>query len=161
MKGGKRVNGSEEIGRFLQSVGFLIFMGAAAWQDIRRRSISLNTFFWAAVFGLLLRLGLSGRTGGGEALIKLAVSLGTAALPGAVLLGTHVLFGKSVGQGDGLFFLVSGVFLGAWKNFLLLWGSLLLCFPVSVCLLLMGRGREYRLPFLPFAVPVGIGVIFL
>lgn len=154
---------------------FLVFMGSAAWQDIRKRSISLTTFLWGGILGLALRLWqAAGPEGGGISLSGTAFSVQSAAslawdaaslagslLPGILLLGISALTKEGVGRGDGWFFLVAGIYMGLGKTLLLLWGSLLLCFPVSLFLLYAGRGRKKRLPFLPFVLPVGLGVVLL
>ena len=90
-----------------------------------------------------------------------AASLAASLLPGILLLGISALTKEGVGRGDGWFFLVAGIYMGLGKTLLLLWGSLLLCFPVSLFLLYAGRGRKKRLPFLPFVLPVGLGVVLL
>lgn len=160
---------------------FLVFMGSAAWQDIRKRSISLTTFLWGGILGLALRLWqAAGPEGGGislsgaafpvqsaaslasaASLVSDAASLAASLLPGILLLGISALTKEGVGRGDGWFFLVAGIYMGLGKTLLLLWGSLLLCFPISLFLLYAGRGRKKRLPFLPFVFPVGLGVVLL
>ena len=55
------------------------------------------------------------------------------------------------------------IFLGFWKNMLLLSGGLFLCFPAAVYLMIKGRKARNTesIPFLPFVFPVGLGVLFL
>ena len=73
---------------------------------------------------------------------------------------------EAVGKGDGWFFLISGIYLGAVKNLVLLAGGLGICFLLSMVLVFKGiiqgtdRGR-LRIPLLPFLLPAGIGVMFL
>ena len=80
---------------------------------------------------------------------------------GVVLLLLHVLTGGRIGEGDGWFFVVTGLYLDWERNFLLLLGGLGLCFlfslPLAVqAILQKGKGRKRELPFLPFSLPVGI-----
>ena len=145
----------------LMDGAFFLFMGIAAWQDARKRSISLKTFLWAAMLGIGLRLGPAKDLGGtGEPWQNFVRLAGDMSL-GSLLLGLSVLTKEGIGRGDGWFFLVSGIYLGFWKNLLLLWGSLMLCFPVSLFLFLRGRGKGYRIPFLPFVFLAGLGVLLL
>ena len=83
--------------------------------------------------------------------------------PGLLLLGISVVTEEAMGKGDGWFFLVSGLFLGFWKNVFLLTGGLFLCFPVAVWLMIgrWGKNTGIKLPLLPFMFPVGLGVLFL
>ena len=155
------MNGREVQWMSLQNFIFLVFLGVCTWQDIRKRSISLFTFLAAAAVGMGLRFcQLAGAGDGQEACWEMLLLAG-GMLPGGILLGLSALTGEGIGKGDGWFFLVSGIYLGLWKNLILLWGSLMLCFPVSLFLLLRGKGKTYRIPFLPFTVPIGLGVIFL
>ncbi|MEE0673010.1 MAG: hypothetical protein UCN44_06945, partial [Enterocloster sp.] len=80
-----------------------------------------------------------------------------------LLLGISVVTEEAMGKGDGWFFLVSGLFLGFWKNVFLLTGGLFLCFPVAVWLMIgrWGKNTGIKLPLLPFMFPVGLGVLFL
>ena len=100
---------------------FLVFMGSAAWQDIRKRSISLTTFLWGGILGLALRLWqAAGPEGGGislsgtafsvqsaaslasaASLVSDAASLAASLLPGILLLGISALTKEGVGRGDG------------------------------------------------------------
>lgn len=163
---------------------FLLFMAAAAWQDFRRRSISRQTFTSAGMAGIVLRLWLcagaaesaaAAEPGGalpllsggiGGSLMEELGRLGLAVIPGLLLLWLSRATRESVGRGDGLFFVVSGIYLGLGINLFLLIGGLFLCFPVSAALLMWGKlhgkwlGKE-KLPFLPFVIPLGMGVIFL
>jgi leader peptidase (prepilin peptidase)/N-methyltransferase len=155
--------------------GFLIFLAASSWQDARKGSIHVRTFQAAGAIGILLRLRqlvmwVSGAAAAGEA-VREEILAGVIAfllslLPGLLLLGLSAATREAIGRGDGLFFLVSGIYLGLSRNLLLFGISLLLCFPVSLLLFIKGiregRGaKNVRLPFLPFVVPGGIGVIFL
>lgn len=70
------------------------------------------------------------------------------------------------GEGGWVVFLISGIYLGAVKNLVLLAGGLGICFLLSMVLVFKGiiqgtdRGR-LRIPLLPFLLPAGIGVMFL
>lgn len=151
--------------------GFLVFLGAAAWQDIRRRSIGLWLLVLAGAAGVFLRGGeilfwLWAEGGGAERACRQLLNLGLAMGVGLCLLGISSAAGEAVGKGDGWFFLVSGVYLGFERNLLLLILALGLCFPVSCGLLLRGwlRGEcagQRRLPFLPFAALAGVGMMLL
>ena len=64
-----------------------------------------------------------------------------------------------MGEGDGWFFLATGLCLGCERTFLLLAGGILLCGLFSLPVLAMGyvygkSRRKMEVPFLPFLVPV-------
>ncbi len=158
------MNGGEMKEGLLQ-MAFVLFITASAWQDIRKKSVSVITFQAAAFAGLLLRVWHIWELiqGGSQSLWVLWTALadtGASMLIGVMLWLLSAAAGGAVGMGDGSFFLVSGIYLGFWKNAVLFAGGLLLCFPWCVYMLLKGY-RNMRIPFLPFAGLAGLGVIVL
>ncbi len=150
---------------------FLVFLAGAAWQDARSRSIGLRLCLAAGAVGVTLRCGelavlmRAGEMKGQAALLWLA-DLGAAAGVGLGLLAAAAATREAVVKGDGLFFFISGVYLGVGRNLLLQCAALFLSLPVSCVLLLWGwrsgrRAGTIRLPFLVFAAPAGIGVLLL
>lgn len=157
--------------------GFFMFLAVSAFQDYRVRRIRISLFVTFGIAGsvlrgiqLVLELGaLSGNWGIGDLwgfAVKRLMGLGMAMAVGGALLVVSAVTREGIGMGDGWFFVVSGVFLGPGKNLLLLAGGLVLCF--LVCSVLMVKGiltnqniRRLSIPFLPFLLPAGIGVIFL
>lgn len=160
--------------------GFLLVLAVASWQDLRGRSIKVWVF---AGFGgagavlrciqLMLEIGMACQ---GKDMYRACCLMGERLFDMglAMAIGTGLLYlswvtGEAVGRGDGWFFVISGLYLGAVRNLLLLAGGLGACF--LMCLLLVIRNmaqgrpvreiRRLRLPFLPFLLPSGIGVMFL
>lgn len=158
-------------GKWVWKLGFLLFTTAGAWQDIQKRSISARTFQVAGVVGVSLRIGFflwEANTRGIEpsGFRGQLWDLSAAVTIGFFLLILSVVTEEAIGRGDGSFFVVSGIYLGFWRNLILLWGSLLLSLPVCVILSIRGRrqGRKagsIRIPFLPFVFFAGMGVVFL
>ena len=132
---------------------FLLFLGIAAWQDLRTRSISLEVLTAGAAAGMAVCV-LEGR--GLEEIVP--------AIPGIALLLINRFAGGIIGEGDGLFFLVAVFFL-EWKEIVLLLisgqffcGIFGLAMAVSV-MTIGGRNgnlRKMRLPFLPFLLPTAL-----
>ena len=130
---------------------FLCFLILAAYQDLKTKSIE-SRLFW--LFGFL---------GAGICLIEkrslseVAVSCGI----GVVLLLVSRWTQGGIGEGDGWFFVVSGLYLPKRANGALFLCGLSLCFLVSLPLAVMsvirhGNGRKRSLPFLPFLLLPGI-----
>lgn len=89
---------------------------------------------------------------------------------GLLLLVLSANTREAVGKGDGWFFVVSGIYLGFWRNLALLFGSLFLCLIAGSLFVLINliKGEEgepnlkkLSLPFLTFAMPAGLGVLLL
>lgn len=88
------------------------------------------------------------------------------ALMGAALLMFSRMTEGAIGSGDGMLFFITGIYLGFWKNAMLLWGSLILCSCWGIGLLAVRQikwpvGKRIEIPFIPFVLPVGIWLIFL
>ena len=140
----------------INKILFVIFLLAAAWEDGREKAVSLWLFKAAGVAGVILAL-LQGDMGG-ERLLSYTVGLG--------LLLLSQLTGEAIGIGDGCFFVVSGLYLSALVNLkLLIYGIFLngiVCGGMYVWSRLKGRDvRKKSVPFLPFLVPVWIGMVIL
>ena len=87
-------------------------------------------------------------------------------LPGLALLFLSRMTQEAVGKGDGCFFIISGLFLELFLNIrLLLYGILLSgVFGGGFYFYSRLKGRDVRktaMPFLPFLVPVWIGMVML
>lgn len=133
---------------------FMTFLAAAAWQDLRNKSVSVWLYLgYGAVAGVI-------RLTGGEPVLQ-ALSGG---LVGVVLLAAGWLTVGAIGIGDGLFFVVSGLYLSFYDNVRLLlygilWGGIF-------CLFLFLHGKKHGInirrmtvPFLPFLIPGWIWMV--
>ena len=126
---------------------FAVFLCACAWKDLKEKEIPLIFFVVAAAAGVIWAAGDLGQ----------AASL----LPGTGLLIISYCTKGAVGKGDGLFFLVSGLYLGFWKCLALLFCGLLFCSAWGLGMLIWGfcagkKVKDIRLPFLPFLIPAAV-----
>ena len=80
---------------------FTTFLAAAAWQDLRNKSVSVWLYPGYGAVAVAIRLT------GGEPVLQ-ALSGG---LVGVVLLAAGWMTAGAIGIGDGLFFVVSGLYL--------------------------------------------------
>lgn len=152
-------------------VGFLIFLAGAAWQDARKGTIHIRTFWLFGAYGLICRCSLVlcillGQRGEAAEVWIQVLGLAAAAAVGIFLMFLSRITNEGIGAGDGWFFLVSGVYLGFWKNLLFFTGTLLCALPVCLALWLKAMaegqdGRTKRIPLLPFALPAAMGVMLL
>ena len=120
---------------------FFVFLGTAAWQDLRTRSISLEVLAGGAAVGIITCIWKE----------RLPGEIVLAMIPGIMLLLIGMLTRGLLGEGDGWFFIVSGFFLG-WQE----------CVMVGAQI---GTGREnirkLRLPFLPFLLPASLWMVLM
>ena len=163
-----------EIAGVMLRCGFLMMLLIGAWQDMRNHRIKLSLIVISGAVVRCMYIML-------EAAVRYQISVShlpfgfiagqfkdtamAMAVGGGLLLLSRIT-NEAVGKGDGWFFLVSGIYLGAVKNLVLLAGGLGVCFLLSVVLMFKGilqgtdRGR-LRIPLLPFLIPAGIGVMFI
>ena len=74
-------------------------------------------------------------------------------LLGVGLLGIAKMTGESLGYGDGLLFLVTGIYLGGWDNCSLLMTSLVLAFVFAIIqILVRKKSAKSEIPFVPFVL---------
>ena len=88
---------------------FFVFLGTAAWQDLRTRSISLEVLAGGAAVGIITCIWEE----------RLPGEIVLAMIPGIMLLLIGMLTRGLLGEGDGWFFIVSGFFLG-WQECVML-----------------------------------------
>lgn len=130
---------------------FSLFLCGSAWQDIKKQEISVWIFVAAGAAALLIRRGISG-------------DMAFSASLGLVLFAVSRLMRGAVGEGDSLFFLVSGLFLPAAQNLMLFFYGLFLCSLAGLVILADGvrkkkNVRKQSVPFLPFLLPVWIWMV--
>ncbi len=122
----------------------LLALFALAWTDMKKQEFPLPLLGVCAAAGVLLCLitkepSLSGVLGG--------------ICVGGVLLLCGLAGRESIGLGDGMMFLVTGIYLGLWRNLMLLFFASLSCAAVGLILVLSKKcARKQRLPFAPFVL---------
>jgi leader peptidase (prepilin peptidase)/N-methyltransferase len=138
-----------------------LFLLLTVWQDIRRKEIDLWIF---CVFGIAAAaVALDSVISGGKPGWQEYLAGGGF---GVALFLLSRLTGGSIGAGDGLFFVVTGLMLGFGKCMLLFCGATFLSGIYSLCFYSYQRlryninvGKE-TLPFLPFAALTGLIMIW-
>ena len=126
-------------------VGEVMLLGifaVTAYRDWKEQMICVYVPLAAGIAGLLFHLMLPT-----QKLTDLLLGAGI----GAVLLLAARVSREEIGYGDGAMLMVSGIFLGFWRNVELLLTALMLIVPVALFgLLVKHRKKDYRMPFIPF-----------
>ena len=126
----------------IQQAVLLCILGISAYQDCRSKTVC---FPFLAASGLLGGIFLLCSDPGNGMDMLLGAGIG-----GIVLLLSFITR-ESIGRGDGLMLMVSGVFLGAEKNLELFFAALLLCGMAALFLIVMKRKeRTCRIPLAPY-----------
>lgn len=120
----------------------LAVLGMAAYRDWREKNIYLYMPIMAGIVGLILHLIYREHT-----LMELLLGAGL----GGIMILIALVSRESIGIGDGVMLMVSGIFLGIWKNLELLLTALVLVGVAALFLIVVKKKRrDYRVPFLPF-----------
>lgn len=126
-------------------LGNMILLGilaVTAYRDWKEQRICLYVPLGAGIIGVLLHLFYQERS-----LADIFMGAGV----GIAMLLVAWLGRECIGMGDGVMLMVSGVFLGFWRNLELLFLALFLTAVAALFLLVVKKkGRDYRMPFLPF-----------
>lgn len=119
-----------------------LVLGVAAYRDWKERQIPVSLPMAAAAAGVLLQLLYQQNT---VKDILLGVAVG-------VVISIISWFSQgAIGLGDGIMLIVSGIYLGFWKNVEVLFYALTCVGAAALFMLvIMKRERKYRIPFLPF-----------
>lgn len=124
------------------SAVLLIFMAVAAYQDWKEKEINVFLLLVAAFAGIALQAGVQK-----ESILNVLPGV----FVGIVVLLLAWLTGGSVGLGDGLMLIVTGIYLKFWGNINLLMMALAMAGGVALFMIAVKKkGRNYRLPFVPF-----------
>ncbi|MBP3487129.1 MAG: prepilin peptidase [Roseburia sp.] len=129
-------------GGLIGNTALLGVLAVTAYQDWREQKIGIYLPCAAGIVGLLLYLFYREHT-----LTDLLLGMGI----GVVMLLIAWTGRECIGAGDGVMLVASGTFLGFWGNLRLLIAALFLAAVAALFLLVIKRkGRNYRMPFLPF-----------
>ncbi len=72
---------------------------------------------------------------------------------GIVLYFISVITRGKIGKGDGVLFMVTGVYLGFWNNLILLWVACVMAGVVGAGMMVaFKKNKDYKLPFVPFVL---------
>ena len=129
-----------------------LFLAVCAVFDGFSRKVPLAVVWLGMFLAVCLRIGgAMGESG----LMEAALSL----LPGAGFFLLSFLTREKVGYGDGWTLLMIGLFVGAYRCFLILLVGLMAESVAAVVLLVIGKiKRDREIPFLPFLL-LGMGVV--
>lgn len=135
----------------VQQVVLLMVLFVTAYRDWKERVVDIRI------------LGIAGAL---EIVFEIAVQPANwleraeGAALGIILILLALVSGQMLGIGDGVIFVITGIFLGFWGNMELFLLSLWMAGILALFLLIIKkRGRKYQIPFVPFIL--GAYVIML
>ncbi len=133
-----------EYGSCISAAAALLFLAAAAYEDYKTQRISLILVAAGAVIGILMMIVINEKT-----IMQILYGI----LTGNAILLIGYASREAIGYGDGLIFIITGIFLGWVNNVLLIISSLLLAAVCSMILMLLRiKKRNDRIAFAPFVL---------
>ena len=118
------------------------FLTVCSLQDMKEKKVKLGVLFWFAILGLVIHL-----TTFQQSLSEMAGGM----LVGGFVLLLSFLTRESIGKGDGLLLMVTGLYLGMRQNMLLLLIGIFLAGICALFLFVFGKKRKKDdIPFIPF-----------
>lgn len=128
----------------MEFASLLGMLGVLSVEDVRKKEIHRDVMILFGIAGVVFHLAFQ------------RISIGD--LFGGLLVGCGMLVisyfsGGRVGIGDGVLFVVTGIFLGFRGNLVLLWCALMLMGVYALVLCLTGHlGKREKIPFVPFVL---------
>jgi leader peptidase (prepilin peptidase)/N-methyltransferase len=126
----------------VQRIVLLLVLFVIAYRDCKERTIDIRVAGIAGVSGIIL--GMAAQPANW-------VDRMEGAAIGLVLILLALVSGQVLGVGDGVVFVITGIFMGFWGNVELFLVSLWLAGILALFLLIVKKkGRKYQIPFVPF-----------
>lgn len=130
-----------EYGSNASAAAALIFLAAAAYEDYKTEKISMILIMTGAV------ISIAAAVINKDNIMQILYGV----LTGNAILLIGYASREAVGYGDGLIFIITGIFLGWMNNIVLIAGSLLLAAVCSMILMALRiKKRTDRIAFVPF-----------
>lgn len=130
-----------EYGSNASAAAALIFLAAAAYEDYKTEKISMILIMTGAV------ISIAAAVINKDNIMQILYGI----LTGNAILLIGYASREAVGYGDGLIFIITGIFLGWMNNIVLIAGSLLLAAVCSMILMALRiKKRTDRIAFVPF-----------
>ena len=134
----------------METISLLGMLGICSVEDIRRKQVGITAICLAGILGLVYHMFFQR--------ITLPNLLAGAGL-GVLVYATAVLSGEKIGKGDALILIVTGIYLGFWRNLILFWlATVLAGLGGMSAIVFLHKKKTDTLPFVPY---LSIAVVLL
>ncbi len=128
----------------MEAVTLLGLLGICTMEDIQEKQIHMAILSFFGAVGVICHIIHPSRS--------IQDLLGGMAVGGGLWI-ISLISRERIGQGDAFLIMVTGIYLGFWQNFIVLWGATLLAGVFGVILLLFfKKERSTEIPFAPFVL---------
>lgn len=117
-------------------------LGVHSIEDVKSRKITVQVTLFSAILGIVFHLFYQD-----ESIYSMLAGM----LSGSLIVFLSIASKGKIGIGDGVVFMLTGLYLGVWKNFLLMFLSFTFAAVWVLCRILYRPKRlQERIPFMPF-----------
>lgn len=117
-------------------------LGVHSIEDMRKRKITVSITMFSAIIGVLLHLLYLD-----ESIFFMLAGM----LSGVSILLLSKLSGGRIGAGDGIVFMLTGLYIGVWENMILMCISFFLAGVFGIFwIIIKKKSLQEKLPFMPF-----------
>jgi leader peptidase (prepilin peptidase)/N-methyltransferase len=126
----------------MESISLIGMLGFLSIEDIRTHKIRDIVVMIFAIIGIFMHV--------------IFQRIGTLDVMGGLATGVVIYFiskktGEKIGVGDALVLMLTGIFIGFWKNILLIWiSTTFLTIYGLIMILIKKKTRNDRIPYIPF-----------
>ena len=136
----------------IQSCILLGTLGVHSFEDIREKKITVNITLFSGIIGIVLHLFFQNQS---------IYEMLAGTLPGFGILFLNRLTKGKIGMGDGIVFMLTGLYLGFGKNMILMFLSFVLAGVFGLFLLIrVGDKGDEKMPLIPFLF-LGYGIMIV
>ena len=136
----------------IQTCILLGTLGVHSLEDIREKKITVNITLFSGIIGIVLHLFFQNQS---------IYEMLAGTLPGVGILFLNRLTKGKIGMGDGIVFMLTGLYLGFGKNMILMFLSFVLAGVFALFLLIRGGDKgDEKMPLIPFLF-LGYGIMIV
>lgn len=126
----------------MESLSLMGMLGVLSIEDIKSHKVRDILVLSFAIIGVLMHV-IFQRIGTFDVLGGLGI--------GAVVLIISKSTGEKIGLGDGLVLMLTGIYLGFWRNMVLIWiSTTFLALYGGIMIIAKKKRKDDRIPYIPF-----------
>lgn len=126
----------------METISLLGMIGLTTLEDLRKKQVDIILLSICGIAGVILHLIYHRLT---------VEDMAFGVLVGVALYVLSLITREMIGKGDGMVFMVTGIYLGGEANFLLLWLSLMLSGAAALAaVIIFKKKKSDTMPFVPF-----------
>lgn len=126
-----------------------IFLSICTYIDLKRKYVNIYICLIFGAIGVMCRCIFENSN-----LLSVLATI----IPGIFMMLISIISNESIGKGDSIVICTIGLYMGLINVIIILFiGLMVSCITGIICMVIMKKGKNYRLPFVPF---ITLGFIY-